>query len=66
MSEAVLVSKHKAWSRTERELYAGALVRVMGETDRQGRMLVELLSGPLAGCRRWMSEEEIRRTNEGE
>jgi len=65
VNEAVIVSKHTSWSRAERELYAGATCRVMGETDRQGRLLVELLSGPLAGCRRWMSEEEIRRTDAG-
>ena len=64
--EAQLVSKHTSWSRAERELYAGATCRVIGEVDRQGRLLVELTSGPLAYERRWMSEAEIQRTNEGD
>jgi len=63
VNEAQLVSKHPSWSRAERELYAGATCRVLGETDRQGRLLVELTSGPLAYERRWMKPEEIQRTD---
>lgn len=63
MSEAVLVAKSPQWTRAERRLYANATVRVLGETDRAGRLLVEITSGELAGLRRWMSEEEMRRTD---
>ena len=64
MNEAVLVSKHKSWSRVERELYGGATCRVLGAVDRQGRLEVEITSGELAGLRRWMSEDELVRREE--
>jgi hypothetical protein len=60
--ETRLQAKHPGWTKSERELYRGAQVRVLGEVDRSGRLLVELLSGPLAGEFRWMSESELQRT----
>ncbi len=65
MTTATIVAKHPTWTRSERELYANATVRVLGETDRAGRMLVEITSGPLTGARRWMSESELVRDGEG-
>ena len=65
MTTATLVAKHPRWNKSERELYANATVRVLGETDRTGRLLVEITSGPLAGARRWMSESELVRNGEG-
>jgi hypothetical protein len=48
------------WSKAERHLYAGQSVRVLGEVDRSGAMLVEMMSGPLTGLRRWMTFDELR------
>lgn len=64
MNEAVVVERYPSWTKRERELYAGALVRVLGEVDHRGLLLVELMSGELQGERRWMSEAELARTGE--
>lgn len=66
MNEAVLVSKAKGWTKADRERYGGATVRILGDRDHRDQVLVEIMSGPLAGLRRWMSEAEIQRTNEEE
>jgi len=66
MTDAVLVSKSPQWTRAERRLYANVTVRVLGETDRAGRLLVEITSGELAGLRRWMSEDEMVRREDAE
>jgi hypothetical protein len=49
------------WSKAERALYGGASIRVMGEVDRAGNLLVCFMSGPLgeAGECRWMSWVEL-------
>ena len=62
MSDAVtVVADHPNWQPSERALYASALVRVMGETDTKGSLLVEFMSGPLANERRWLKPEELVR-----
>lgn len=67
MSEDVqLVTKSARWSRADRAAFAGATVRVLGAVDRQGRLEVEITSGPLAGLRRWMREEELVRQEAAE
>ena len=59
--ERVLGQKHPGWTKAERAYYANATVRVLGETDHSGRLLVEITSGPLFGERRWMTESELQR-----
>jgi hypothetical protein len=59
--ETTLPAKYPGWTKAERAYYANAQVRVMGEVDRSGRLLVELLSGPLAGEFRWFTEQELQR-----
>ncbi len=56
-----VVADHPNWQPSERALYANALVRVMGETDTKGSLLVEFMSGPLEGESRWMKETELVR-----
>jgi hypothetical protein len=54
-----LPSKHPKWTASERALYAGASIRVMGETDYAGNLLCEFMDGALRGERRWMSDTEL-------
>jgi hypothetical protein len=61
--ETTLPAKYPGWTKAERAYYANATVRVLGQLDYKGRMLVELMSGPLLGERRWMSEDELNRKN---
>lgn len=67
MSEdAHLVNRHPRWSRADRERLAGAEVRVLGDVDAQGRLLVEIRSGGLAGEWRRMTEAELVRQETAE
>jgi hypothetical protein len=59
--EATLPAKFPGWTKNERAYYANATVRVLGEVDHSGRVLVEITSGPLAFERRWFTEEELQR-----
>ena len=59
--ETVLPAKSADWTRAERELLAGCQARVLGDRDYKDRVLVELLSGPLAGSRIWIREEDLRK-----
>ena len=59
--ETTLPAKHPSWSKSERAYYANATVRVLGETDHSGRVLVEITSGPLAYERRWFTPDELQR-----
>jgi hypothetical protein len=54
-----LPNRHPRWSKSERHLYGGQSVRVMGEVDRAGNLLVMFMSGELDGEGRWMSAAEL-------
>jgi hypothetical protein len=60
MGRVRIVDK-RAWSRIERELYAGREGRLCGirTADGGSHQLVELLDGPLGGQRRWFRDDEI-------
>ena len=60
--EATLPDEHPTWNAAERRLYGNALMRVLGETDHKGNVLIELLSGELEGCRIWIAPEALQRT----
>jgi hypothetical protein len=59
--ETTLPAKSSDWTKIERELYGGCQARVLGDRDWKDKVLVELLSGPLAGSRIWMDEEDLRK-----
>jgi len=59
--ETILPAKSSDWTRAERELYARCQARVLGDRDYKDKVLVELLSGPLAGSRIWVAESDLRK-----
>lgn len=66
MNEAVLVTKAKGWTKADRERYGGATVRILGDRDHRDQVLVEIMSGPLTGCRIWATEAELVRQEAAE
>ena len=60
----VALPRHPNWTASEAKLYVGSLVRVLGDRDQIDRVLVEFLSGPLYGERRWFTESELQRKAE--
>lgn len=56
---AKLADDHKSWEKDDRERYGGQQIEVSDERDHKGRRLCLVLSGPLAGERRWMKDDEI-------
>jgi len=46
--------------KDERDRYSGHPLRVLGEVDYRGALLVEFMSGPLEGERRWFTEQELK------
>jgi len=60
--EATLPAKSTDWTRAERELLAGCQARVLGDRDYKDRVLVEIMSGQLAGSRLWLKESDLQRT----
>ena len=62
----MMVKPLKKWKTTERELYLGYPLRVMGEVDVNRAMLVEFLDGPLKNERRWFTEQELQREDNDE
>jgi hypothetical protein len=59
--ETTLPAKSSDWTKVERELLAGCQARVLGDRDYKDRVLVEILSGPLAGSRCWLKEDDLRK-----
>lgn len=62
--ETILPAKSPDWTRAERELYSQCQARVLGDRDYKDKVLVELLSGPLAGCRIWIAEADLRKEDQ--
>ena len=60
--EATLPAEHPTWNAAERRLYGNALMRVLGETDCNGNVLIELMSGEREGCRIWIAPDALQRT----
>jgi hypothetical protein len=59
-----LPADHESWKPSERRLYANAAIRVLGEEDTAGRLLCQVMDGPLAGEKRWFSVAELYATGQ--
>jgi hypothetical protein len=59
-----LPADHEAWKPSERRLYANAAIRVLGEEDTAGRLLCQVMDGPLAGENRWFTVSELYATGQ--
>ena len=57
--DVIDLQRWKSWTKAEADLYAGQRVRVIGEHDLSMRVLVEFMSGPLNGERRWFTMQEL-------
>jgi hypothetical protein len=64
VTDEITLRQSKNWTASEALLYVGSLVRVLGDRDQIDRVLVEFLSGPLCGERRWFTESELQRKAE--